>query len=74
MKRDESDYLKRLGQHIAEVRKSKGYSQDRLYQEAGFSRGTSSKIENGLVNPQVLTLRKIAVTIGVPLKRLLDVE
>ncbi len=72
MKRDEADYLKRLGQHIAELRKSKGYSQDRLYMEAGFSRGTISKIENGLVNPQVLTLRKIADTIGVPLRRLID--
>ena len=74
MKRDEADYLKRLGQHIAELRKAKGYSQDRLYIEAGFSRGTSSKIENGLVNPQILTLKKIADTIGVPLKRLLDVQ
>lgn len=70
----ENAFLKRLGAHIAKVRKSRGYSQDRLYLEAGFSRGTMSKIENGLVNPQILTLAKIAETIGVPLKKLVDIE
>jgi transcriptional regulator with XRE-family HTH domain len=73
MSRDDK-YLKKLGERVAKLRKSKGYSQDRLYLEAGFSRGTASKIENGLVNPQILTLRKIADTIGVSLKTLVDVE
>jgi transcriptional regulator with XRE-family HTH domain len=68
----EKDFLKNLGEHIAKIRKSKGYSQDRLLLEAGFSRGTLSKIENGLVNPQIWTLAKIAKTIGVPLKKLVD--
>ena len=67
-------FLKKLGAHISKVRKSKGYSQDRLYLEAGFSRGTMSKIENRLVNPQIWTLMKIAETIGVPLKRLVTLE
>ncbi len=74
MKRDEADYLKRLGKHIAKIRKSKGYTQDQLYLAAGFSQGTVSKIENGLVDPQILTLLKMAETMGVPLKRLLDFE
>ena len=43
-------FLKKLGAQVAKTRKSKGYSQDRLYLEAGFSRGTVSKIENGLVD------------------------
>lgn len=51
-----------------------GYSQDRVYLEAGFSRGTMSRIESGKVNPTYLTLVKIAETIGVPVKRLVDVE
>jgi len=65
MNNNEQNYLNRLGKHIAKLRKSKGFSQDRIYLEAGFSRGTISKIENGLVNPQIITLRKIADTIGV---------
>lgn len=72
--KSDGEFLKKLGEHVAKIRKSKGYSQDRLYLEAGFSRGTMSKIENGLVNPQIITLRKIAKTIGVPLKMLMIEE
>lgn len=70
MNRDKE--LKKLGAHIKKVRRSKGYSQDRLYLEAGFSRGTMSRIEAGKVNPTYLTLKVIAETLGVPLKRLID--
>jgi len=74
MDSQERDFLKKLGRRVAKLRKARGYSQDRLYLEAGFSRGTASKIENGLVNPQILTLKKIAETIGVSLKKLIDME
>ncbi|HMQ11006.1 MAG TPA: helix-turn-helix transcriptional regulator [Oligoflexia bacterium] len=67
-----AEFLKKLGKHIAKIRKSKGYSQDRLYLEAGFSRGTVSKIENGLVNPQIFTLYKIAKTINVSVSTLIS--
>jgi DNA-binding XRE family transcriptional regulator len=70
MERDKT--LKALGAHIAKVRNSKGYSQDRVYLEAGFSRGTMSKIESGKVNPRFLTLKSIAETIGVPLRRIIE--
>lgn len=63
-------FLRKLGAHIAKVRREQKYTQDRIYLEAGFSRGTLSKIERGLVNPQVWTLEVIAKTIGVPLRRL----
>ena len=46
---DKRSLLRRLGAQIAKVRARKGYSQDRLYLEAGLARGTMSKIENGLV-------------------------
>jgi len=71
---DKDRFLKRLGAHIQKVRKQRGYSQDRIYLEAGFSRGTLSKIENGLSSPEVWTLARIADTIGVPLKKLIDFE
>lgn len=67
-------FLKKLGAHIAKVRKQKGYSQDRLYLEAGFSRGTISKIENGLSSPEVYTLARIAEVIGVPLEKLIKFD
>lgn len=65
-------FLKRLGKNVARLRKSKGYSQDRLYLEAGFSRATMSRIENGLVDPQAFTLQRVAETIGVPMSKLFE--
>ncbi|MBX3041116.1 MAG: helix-turn-helix transcriptional regulator [Bdellovibrionaceae bacterium] len=71
---DKAKFLKSLGQHIAKVRKQKGYSQDRLYLEGGFSRGTLSKIENGLTSPEVFTLARIAEVLDIPLKKLIEFE
>lgn len=70
------DFLERLGKQIAKVRRSKGYSQDRVCLEADLVRGTLSKIENGLVEPKVstLALALVAITLGVPLKKLVEVD
>lgn len=68
------DFLRRLGRHIRKVCRANGYSQDRLYLEGGFSRGTVSKIENGLVSVEVYTLKRIADTMGISLVELLDFE
>lgn len=74
-KKAEQLFIKELGAHIAKVRRSRGYSQDRVYLEGGFKgRGTLSKIENGKINPKAYTLCRIARTIGVPLKKLFDFE
>lgn len=74
-KKVERAFANRLGGQIAKVRKSKGYSQDRVYLEGGFgSRGTLSKIENGKISVKTFTLYRIARTIGVPLKRFFDFE
>ena len=67
-------FLCRLGTHIAKVRSSKGYSQDRLTLESGLARGTVSKVENALVDPKASTLAKMAQTIGVPLSKLVDIK
>lgn len=71
---DKKRFLKKLGENLAKVRKQKGYSQDRIYLEGGFSRGTVSKIENGQTSPEVYTLARIADVMGVPLKKLIEFE
>ena len=67
-------FLKDLGKHISKVRKSKGYSQDRVCLEAGLSRGALSKIESGRVEPKISTLALIAITINVPLAKLTGID
>ena len=67
-----NEFLKKLGKHIARLRKSRGYSQDRLCLEAGFARCTLSRIEAGLVDPKDSTLYRIGTTIGISPKRFLE--
>jgi transcriptional regulator with XRE-family HTH domain len=69
---DEAAFRKKLSTQISRIRTSRGYSMDRLTDEAGLSRGTLSKIESGRTSPQVVTLAKIAKTLGIPLRKLLD--
>lgn len=65
-------FLVRLGIHIGKVRRSKGYSMDRLALEADLSRATMSRIEKGAVDPQAFTLESIAKTLGMSLSSLID--
>ena len=72
---DREKFLKKLGRQVAKVRASKGYSQDRIHLEAEkISRGTLSKLESGKLDPQIWTLQRIAETLGVSVKKLLDFE
>jgi transcriptional regulator with XRE-family HTH domain len=71
---DKKRFLKKLGAHVAKVRKQRGYSQDKVYLEGEFSRGTLSKIENGLTSPELYTLARIADVIGVPLEKLVKFD
>lgn len=65
-------FIKDLAKRVAKVRKSKGYSQEKLCLEAGFARGTISKIEAGKVEPKISTLALIALTLDVPLSKIID--
>jgi transcriptional regulator with XRE-family HTH domain len=72
--RDEG-LLKKLGARIKKLRIAKGYSLDRIYLEGeGLNRSSVSRIERGLTDPQVSTLKRIAETIGVKLIDLLNIE
>jgi DNA-binding XRE family transcriptional regulator len=64
--------LAKLGKHIKKIRKIKGITLEKLAYENDLSKGNLSKIEKGLVDPQFLTLFKIANGLGLSLKELLD--
>ena len=48
-----------LKNHLKEVRKEKGYSQQQLADEVGVSRNTISSIETGQFNPTGFTSNSI---------------
>lgn len=52
---------------IIELRSKKGWTQYRLYKEAGISQSTLSRIESGENKPTAEILRKICVALGVSL-------
>ncbi len=60
-------YLKNL----AKIRKQKGWTQEKLSQEAGISYNTLIKIErNGIKNPKIETVIKLAEALGVSMDKL----
>ncbi len=68
----EKDPLKLFGQRLVEIRKQKGYSQERLALESGTARSYLSGVERGLRNIAVLNIYKLAETLGVPPSTLLE--
>ncbi len=61
----EKDYLKKVGQQIAKLRRLKGYSQLDICAKINMEKSNLSSIENGRQNFTTLTLKKIADAIEV---------
>lgn len=59
---------KKIGGMIAEIRKSKGLTQEELSVMVGFDRTNIAKIENGKYSVGVDILGKICKALGVELK------
>ena len=57
---------------LAQVRKAKGLSQDRLAELSGVSRITISRIESGNESPRVQTLQTLARALKVKLTDILE--
>jgi transcriptional regulator with XRE-family HTH domain len=64
--------LVELGKRIRAIRKTKGLSQEQLANEAALDRSYVGGIERGEHNFNVITLIKIAKTLGVTVGQLLD--
>jgi len=65
----EKNYLKNL----RELRIKKGWTQEKLAQEAGISYHTLIKIERGNIkDPRLGTLLKIAAALAVPIEKLIN--
>ena len=61
-------HRKKIGGMIAEIRKSKGLTQDELSSMSGLDRTNIAKIENGKYSVGVDVLGKICKALGVALK------
>jgi len=68
---DQQVSLNIIGEQISAWRKSKGLTQEYVAEKAGLGRTHLSRIESGQANPSLLTLYNIAVSMYLPLNRML---
>jgi ribosome-binding protein aMBF1 (putative translation factor) len=64
--------VKALGKRVRQLRTDKGWSQERLADEAGMHRTYMWGIEQGMRNPSVRHLFKLADALGVPMRVLFE--
>ena len=60
----EVDIMSQIGQNLVEARVSAGVTQKQLSERIGIYQAEISKIERGLANPSVLTLKRLAEGLG----------
>lgn len=63
-----------FAKRLKEVRKFKGYTQERLAFEADIELSQIARIETSRINPTLSTILRIARTLGVHPKELFDTE
>lgn len=66
--------IKKLGGRIRELRKKKGYSQEKLAEKANISAKYMGEVERGEVNISFSVLSEIASALGVSFDELTETE
>lgn len=66
----EKIFLKNLGKKIADLRKSKGFTQLEFSEKVGIPRTSLTRIELGNTNCTICMLRKIADELNISLEEL----
>ena len=67
-------FLKKLGERISEVRKSKGFTQKQLAKILGTHYTGIVRIENGRINSSVLKLKQISEALDCSLEELIVIK
>lgn len=75
MRTDQEQALcKAFGEHLAKVRRSLGWSQDKLALEAGLARSYVGDVERGRRNIALVNIVKIADTLDIRVEMLFEFE
>lgn len=64
----QEQFLNKVSKRIADLRKAKGFTQERLAEEADIDRVALANIETGRRRPTVITLYKLATALKVEVK------
>jgi transcriptional regulator with XRE-family HTH domain len=71
---EKEKFQKRLGKHIATLRREKGLSQIEFGYLLEMEKQNVNRLENGRTNPTAYTLKKVAETLEIPLSKIFDFE
>ena len=69
--RQDSDYLRLLGESVRSARTHKGMTRKMLAANSGVSERFLAQLENGTGNASILVLRQISEALGLPVEALL---
>lgn len=68
----QKDILIRFGNHVRDLRKERGWSQEKLAEHTGFHRTYIGMLERGERNISLRNIEVIAKVFGMELKELMD--
>ena len=68
------DFVYNIGRKIAKLRKERHLSQEELAEKSNKIVNTISKLERGIGDPKILTLKDVADALDIDLQELIDVE
>ncbi|MEN9440081.1 MAG: hypothetical protein RLZ33_157 [Bacteroidota bacterium] len=69
---EDQEFLEKLGQRIAQLRKQKGWTQVEFAEKLGIHRTALTRIETGGTNLTVLTLRLICKNLDLEMNQFFD--
>jgi transcriptional regulator with XRE-family HTH domain len=64
--------IERVAMRLKELRKRRGWSQEKLAHEAGISRTYLARLETARQDPTLSTLEKLAEALGVKVAKLIE--
>lgn len=67
-------YLKAFGKSLKKLREKNGFSQEELANIADVSLSQISRIERGVINPTICTVRELAKALNVRTSEMFDFE
>jgi transcriptional regulator with XRE-family HTH domain len=67
-----TSFNQKLGKQVRELRKARGWTQEKLEEHSGLDRTYISDIERGIRNPSVRSLEKLAKALKVKVSDLTD--
>lgn len=70
----DKEYIKEFGLHLKKMRVSKGLSQEELANSSDVSLAQITRVERGVVNPTLCTIKALAKGLGVDIKELFNFE